>query len=309
MKIFPLPPKENWICDRFVEEWKESFPLNYTDDPVSADLVWLIADWCWNHLPIDILTNKKVCATVHHIVPEKFGKKELNEFIYRDQFINAYHVPNKITKHFVSQLTKKRIKIIPYWLNKKVWKPLSKKEARKKLKISEKDYVIGSFQRDTEGHDLKSPKLEKGPDLFCNYIIKNRLKIEKKGKINVLLGAWRRQYVIKRLEEEGINYTFIEKASIETLKQMYAACDLYIVASRYEGGPQALLEAPAMKIPTISTNTGIAESVLSKNCIIDVKEEYYVPSKEDVEESFLKVSMLSIEDIGKEYLKLFKGVE
>ena len=64
-----------------------------------------------------------------------------------------------------------------------------------------------------------------------------------------------------------------------------------------------------MKIPTISTNTGIAESVLSKNCIIDVKEEYYVPSKEDVEESFLKVSMLSIEDIGKEYLKLFKGVE
>lgn len=309
MKIFPLPPKENWICDRFVEEWKQNFPLNYTSDPNKADLVWLIADWCWNHLSLDILTNKKVCATVHHIVPEKFGKKELNEFLYRDQFINVYHVPNKITKYFVSQLTKKRIEIIPYWLNKKTWTPLSKKEARKSLNINEGDYVIGSFQRDTEGHDLISPKLEKGPDLFCDYIIKNRLEIEKQGKINVLLGAWRRQYVIKRLKEENINYTFIEKASIETLKKMYAACDLYIVASRYEGGPQALLEAPAMKIPTISTNTGIAESVLSKNCIIDIKKEYYVPSEKDIEESFLKVSRLSIENIGKEYLSLFKGVE
>ena len=39
-----------------------------------------------------------------------------------------------------------------------------KKRSLGKLNISENAYVIGSFQRDTEGKDLKSPKLIKGPD-------------------------------------------------------------------------------------------------------------------------------------------------
>ena len=36
----------------------------------------------------------------------------------------------------------------------------------KKYNLSNEDYIVGSFQRDTEGHDLHSPKLSKGPDLF-----------------------------------------------------------------------------------------------------------------------------------------------
>ena len=30
--------------------------------------------------------------------------------------------------------------------------------------------LIGSFQRDTEGYDLKTPKLSKGPDIFCDIV-------------------------------------------------------------------------------------------------------------------------------------------
>ena len=34
--------------------------------------------------------------------------------------------------------------------------------------ILKKTILIGSFQRDTEGHDMISPKLVKGPDIFQN---------------------------------------------------------------------------------------------------------------------------------------------
>ena len=37
-----------------------------------------------------------------------------------------------------------------------------------KFGFNKNDYLIGSFQRDTEGSDLKSPKLIKGPDIFIN---------------------------------------------------------------------------------------------------------------------------------------------
>ena len=64
-----------------------------------------------------------------------------------------------------------------------------------------------------------------------------------------------------------------------------------------------------MKIPIISTNVGIANNVLNKNCIIDMKNEYYMPNKEDVDYSLKKVSDLSIEKIGKKFIQLFKEIK
>ena len=60
MKIFVLAPKENWICDRFVSEWVSNHSESSTTYLQEADIVWLLADWCWNHLPIDVLKDKKV---------------------------------------------------------------------------------------------------------------------------------------------------------------------------------------------------------------------------------------------------------
>ena len=56
--------------------------------------------------------------------------------------------------------------------------------------------MVGSFQRDTEGHDLKSPKLIKGPDIFIEIIKKIKNK-----NLKVVLTGKRRQYVIKKLNE------------------------------------------------------------------------------------------------------------
>ena len=43
-------------------------------------------------------------------------------------------------------------------------------------------------------------------------------------------------------------------ASFETLNELYNILDLYIVASRIEGGPQAILECAVTKTPVISTD-------------------------------------------------------
>ena len=43
--------------------------------------------------------------------------------------------------------------------------------------------------------------------------------------------------------------------------------DLYIVASRVEGGPQSIMECSLANVPIISTDVGIASQVLSKESI------------------------------------------
>lgn len=175
--------------------------------------------------------------------------------------------------------------------------------------MSINDYYVGSFQRDTEGSDLKTPKLEKGPDLFCDYLIRNRSKIECTNKLHVLLGGWRRQYVENRLKKAKISYTLFEKTSLDMIRLLYAACDLYVVSSRFEGGPQAIIEAAAMEIPIISTDVGIASTVLSDNCILNIKNDYYCPSDSDVNYALNKVQSLVIKSHGQKFIKLFVEIK
>lgn len=271
MKVFVLAPKENWICDRFVSEWLAAHPENTTSYLEEADIIWLLADWCWNHLPPNILKDKKVIASVHHIVPEKFGINESREFVLRDQFIDFYHVPCHKTHDQVKSLTSKPIYTFPFWANQNIWSNQRHRKdlLREKYGISKEAYLIGSFQRDTEGHDLKSPKLEKGPDLLCDAIIEKRNYRANKGQtdVEVLLAGWRRQYVMKRLSDSKINYHYHELPDLSTINDFYAMLDLYIVAARYEGGPQAIFECALTKTPIISTDVGAASMILSKKSI------------------------------------------
>ena len=108
-----------------------------------------------------------------------------------------------------------------------------------------------------------SPKLIKGPDIFIDLV--NRLNKTK--NVKVLLSGTRRQYVINNLEKNGIPYVYFEMVQIDQLNEFYNILDLYLVSSRLEGGPQAVLECAVSKTPIISTDVGVASEILHPNSI------------------------------------------
>ena len=267
-KIYVHPAREDWIVDRFVKEWNEdNFDIS-TNNPFEADVIWLLAGWCWQDIAqSNQLKNKKILTTIHHIVPEKFDDMALKTFIARDLITNAYHVYNEDTKAFISRFSDKPVHLINYWANQKIWRTTGTKLGlREKFNLPVDAYLIGSFQRDTEGIDLKSPKLEKGPDLFLGAIEHFRKRHQ---KLHVVLAGWRRQYVIAGLEKLKIPYTYFERPQQEIINELYQTLDLYPVTSRCEGGPQALIECGLLNVPVISRNVGIARQVLPLSAISD----------------------------------------
>lgn len=141
---------------------------------------------------------------------------------------------------------------------------------RKKYSLPVDAYLIGSFVRDTEGagifRGIYLPKKEKGPDLLCDYVEKLHLN---RPDLHIVLAGWRRQYVINRLETARIPYSYFELPSQEVINELYQTLDVYPVTSRYEGGPQALIETGMLGIKVVSRPVGIAELVLTDNAIAD----------------------------------------
>lgn len=278
-KVYVLAPREEWIVDRFVNEWNADNADITVRNPVDADVIWLMADWCYDQLNRSLLASKKVITTIHHIVPEKFNDRERVRFIVRDQLTTAYHVPNRHTEAFIRPLTSKPIHIIPYWANQRIWRPTgTMRDLRKKHGLPSDGLLVGSFQRDTEGSDLVSPKLEKGPDLLADYldVLMKDWNLWSRDcgyaalrQPHVVLAGWRRQYLISRFEKSNVRYTYFDRPSQEIINELYQCLDLYPITARYEGGPQSLIECGLLDIQCVSRNIGIADQVLPASAIND----------------------------------------
>jgi glycosyltransferase involved in cell wall biosynthesis len=300
MKIYVLEAHENWIVDRIANEWKQHNPQTLVSKPEDADILWILAQWRWRTISPSLLSSKKVIVSMHHVVPNKFN---VDEFKYRDQFVDSYHTPCKQTMDNIRPYTDKPIHVVGYWCNPSLWYEMDKSECREEMGLPEKSILIGSFQRDTEGHDLISPKLEKGPDIFCDMVEKYHKAYNAKQEIQVVLAGWRRQYVMNRLEKAGIKYHYFEMPELDVINKLYNALDLYIVGSRYEGGPQALLECAITNTPIISTDAGMAREVLSEESIYNSASVLVSPN---TEEANLKVQKYIIPVWFDKYREMFR---
>lgn len=131
-----------------------------------------------------------------------------------------------------------------------------KRIARDELGIPQSAFVIGSFQKDGVGWgDGMEPKLIKGPDVFVST-----LKLLKKDipELYVLLSGPARGYVKKGLEETSIPYKHVYLQSYPDVAKLFQALDLYLVSSRQEGGPKAILESMSSGVPLVTTRVGQA---------------------------------------------------
>ena len=295
---------EDWVVDRFRNEWYENNKSISTGNIYRADLVWLIASWNWKKVSSRQLLKKKVLCTVHHIDEDKFNEKEKEEFFKRDEYVDEYHVISKKTYQQVSKLTQKKITVLPFWVNRNIWyKIKNNKELKIKYNLKEESYLVGSFQRDSEGANPNQPKLSKGPDRFLEVVkdLNNKHK-----NLHIVLTGKRRDYLVNELKKYQINYSYFEMANFGAINELYNCLDLYIVSSRYEGGPQSILECGVTKTPIISTDVGIASEILSSESIYDMNN--FSEAKPNVDFAFNSSIEYASEKHFDKYFKMLKEV-
>tara|TARA_Y100001958_G_C21143761_1_gene481723 strand:+ start:178 stop:1101 length:924 start_codon:yes stop_codon:yes gene_type:complete len=304
MKIYINSAKENWVVDRFIDEWnkfnfKQSKNFRFGDK-----IVWLIAPWTWRKIPKKYLIKNKVVCTIHHIDEDKFKSNEEIEFKDRDKFVDYYHVISNKTFDQVIKLTDKPVHKIPFWVNQNLWFEIKNKEQlREKYSVDLNSYLVGSFQRDTEGNDLVSPKLSKGPDRFLEIVEYLNTKNE---NLQIILTGKRRNYILDELSRREINYKYFEMTSFQNLNELYNILDLYIVSSRYEGGPQSILETAMTRTPIISTDVGIASEILDKKSIFNMNN--YKDAIPNTDISYENAKRYLIPEGFKEFNKLFREI-
>ena len=282
MKVWTNKVNESWILDRVVQEWNQNNSDISTNSIKDSDIVWISSNWTWKKIPKKYLSSKKVICSVYHIDFDKFDKKQEKNFNKLDKYVDQYHVISLKTKKQLATLSDKKITSIPFWINQDNWFYIEdKKQLRRELNFQDDDYLVGSFQRDTEGSDLSSPKLIKGPDIFIDII----KKIKKdKPKLKIVLTGTRRQYVINKLNEAKIPFYYVEMADIRLVNKLYNILDLYLVTSRVEGGPQAILECAVTKTPILSTDVGVASEILDQKSIF--KPEQFENASTNVNYAF-----------------------
>ena len=122
----------------------------------------------------------------------------------------------------------------------------------------------------------------------------------------VVLAGKRRNYLISKFDNAEIPYSYFEMVDSDTLNDLYNILDLYIVTSRLEGGPQAILECAISKTPILSTNVGIASEILNKNSIFEINQ--FEKAKVDIEYAFENSQNYIIQTGMKEYISMFREV-
>jgi glycosyltransferase involved in cell wall biosynthesis len=304
MKIFINKLNESWIVDRLRKEWYENNVETSSENIKESDIVWIIAPWTWKKVSKKQLKQKIVVCTIHHLNHELNSKSGYQNFIKRDKYVNYYHVITEKSKNELQKITYKPIFVSEFWLNQKLFFQIKDRgKLREKYNLSSKDFLIGSFQRDTEGKDLISPKLIKGPDIFIEILKNNFLDQE---NLKIILTGKRRAYIIEQLEKLNIEFLYFEMVTFKELNELYNLLDLYIVSSRKEGGPQQILEAAITKTPIVSTNVGLADLFLSPESIYNLNE--FSKARPNTEYAFNKIDRLLLPDGLKSFKNFFKQV-
>ncbi len=283
--------KTKWICDVFKEEFikylNPNSKIQIVDRPENADCIWLLAPWATRKISKTYLEKKFVITTIHHIDIDKI-EENTNYYKFIDSITNRYHIICPKTEATLRNFTNKPIIQANFWINEHNFFKIDNKQniLREKYKIPLNSYVVGSFQKDTEGKDDNLPKYSKGPDIFLKVVLDLK---QKNHNIFVVLTGWRRTWLINQLEKHNINYVYYELVELNEINELYNCLDLYVVSSRVEGGPRSIIECGLVKTPIISTDVGISELILHPESIYSSDSPLdYIKAKPNVEYAYKK---------------------
>lgn len=324
MKVFIYTDMDSDWCPK--NQWtgfRKFSKFELTDTPESAEIIWILV-YC---LPLEQFVQNGWFNLFRHSKPRKKslrGKLIITTFgthLYRPKrnlYLPMIRQVDRISDviHFFCERNilanldyfSSPLLHLPYWIDLDQFYPMPSKrrlELRQSLNIPLDKTVIGSFQRDTEA-DLVSPKLEKGPDIFCDI-----LESLDKRRYFVLLSGPRRNYVESRLRKAGIAFLSLGHIAHSQMCELYNSIDYYLVTSRAEGGPQAILEAMATKTPIYSTSVGVSD-ILNPSVVFEQATELVdalaQPYPDVVDAHYATIQQLSARKIVPLYEKSFHEI-
>jgi glycosyltransferase involved in cell wall biosynthesis len=184
---------------------------------------------------------RRLCQTHHQIERAQVSHSEMREII------------------LASGIAPEKVFLIPIGINLAYFTMQTvqtRQKERERYGLPTSAVIVGSFQKDGNGWgEGLEPKHIKGPDVFLKTIeiLKSRVP-----ELFVLLSGPARGYIKAGLERLGVPYRHYFLANYLEVAQLYQALDVYLVASRQEGGPKAVLESMASGIPLVTTRVGQA---------------------------------------------------
>ena len=157
-----------------------------------------------------------------------------------------------------------KVHLIPIGINRSLFRPQtpeSRQQARDRYGIPQSATVVGSFQKDGVGwQDGMEPKLIKGPDTFLKAMAALKARVP---ELLVVLSGPARGYVMAGLEKLSIPYRHFNLPDYADIGGLFQVLDLYLVTSRQEGGPKAILESMASGVPLVTTRVGQAMDLVT----------------------------------------------
>jgi glycosyltransferase involved in cell wall biosynthesis len=209
------------------------------------------------------VTRSRVALPYYHGRPS-LGKSfamEFKEFSRMHENISRVQVTNTRFESIVleSGIDESKVFRIPIGIRETNYRwttPSIKAQVRKSLGLPNDAVIVGSFQKDGMGWGEGCvPKLEKGPDVFLKVI---EMVARQVPELFVLLTGPARGYVKNGLKKIGVPYSHFNLRRHQEVGVYYNALDAYLVTSREEGGPKAILESMASGIPLVTTSVGQA---------------------------------------------------
>lgn len=214
--------------------------------------------------------SNRTVLTIFHLNPRETNLKTL---VKASVNINIIHTSSSITKKKLADIgiPGGKITVIPLGVDLASFRPPTAEEKqtiKKELGMPPQKIVIGSFQKDGQGWGSGlEPKLIKGPDIFLEAVN----ELNKRYPVFVLLSGPARGYVKEGLKKINASHLHLEGVkSPDEIAQLYRTLDIYLIASRIEGGPKQILEAWASGVPVVSTRVGMVVDIANdrKNALL-----------------------------------------
>jgi len=300
----------NWSidtdCKNTINLLKEIPNIKLVNNFIFANTIFFV--WyqqALEYLKILKFFRKRVVVSVTNDI-----RNHQDDFDKLKDIVDVWVCANKTQQLFISQKGLKTY-LHPYYVNENKFRTLniSKDIICQILDINYKNikdkFLIGSFQRDSLGGNLDKPKWQKGPELLVDI-----LSSFNKNNILLVLAGPRRHWIIEAAKKQSIPYIFVGKnlkgkddlfennLDSEIINYLYNLCDLYIVSSKSEGGPKAIIESSLCKLPVISTDVGFAKELLIDESIYNNKKEA-VELLEELIDDQNKINKISISNYNK----------